>query len=465
MFLSFDSVRMRKVLRTTFSVICTALLTVGANSVLRAEEVPPKPEVKAKVESKDGLETVAFDTINGTVEVNLPDDMAASDTISGSVVTEPKEEKKEEVASNQDELNGYVVEIVKTKEVKEPVAKQGEAPGAPVIANDCPHVKPKKDTPSGFTCGIAPTAATVIIALISPTGEQVCQQEVPCKAKPPAKPTVCVLPPQGTCEKPLQIKGPCDGRSANSSIKINGKTCPVLAESPRQQICKPPKGCVGTGQIERSEAGKITRGTITMRPAPGVTKIASATPAGVSKAHQSAGKIWKRTGPFIEKKKYDERDNDTVEVSGNQILWTRTIWKDSNHNSGRPVQNTMTFTPPPEQIAVGDSFDEVFSLSGDPELSPMVACHGDTGRIRAEPLTATSVIVSLKNPNGTMTPSAKYHFKVCDLEADIAQYLKEHPEDKDKVAASLTSPCKFQIWSPGTMSSSIKIEWVYVPQN
>ncbi len=245
---------MRKIRHAFSSLICTALLTLSAVSVLHAEETPAKPDVKAKVESKDGLETVAFDTINGMVQVNLPDDMAASDTISGTVVTEPKKENKEEIASNQDELNGYVVEIVKTKEVKEPIAKSGEVPGAPVIADDCPHVKPKKDTPSGFTCGIAPTAATVIIALISPTGEQVCQQEVPCKPKAPAKPMTCTFPPQGTCEKPLQIKGPCDGRSANSSIKINGTSCTMLAESPRQQICKPPKGCVGTGPIERNEA-------------------------------------------------------------------------------------------------------------------------------------------------------------------------------------------------------------------
>lgn len=451
---------MRKINPTIVSLICTVLLTFSVTSTLHAEETPPKPDVKATVESKDGLETVAFDTINGTVEVNLPDDMAASDTISGTVETEPKTENKEEIASNQDELNGYVVEIVKTKEVKEPVAKQGEVPGAPVIANECPRVKPKKDTPSGFTCGIAPAAATVIIALISPTGEQVCQQEVPCKPKPPAKPTTCVLPPQGTCEKPLQIKGPCDGRSANSTIKINGKICPVLAESPRQQICKPPSGCVGTGQLERIEAGKITRGTITMRPAPKSNKVTHLLSA-VPRAKQGAGKIWKRTGPFIEKKKYNEQDNDSVEVSGNQILWTRSV-KGNANQAGRVAHNSLTFTPPPEQIAVGDTFDEIFSLSGDPELSPTVACHGDAGRIRAEPLNATANLASLDNRTGQ--PNVKYHFKVCDLEADVAKYLQDHPGDKAIMAANLAEPCKFQIWSPGTMSSSIKIEWLYVPQ-
>ena len=118
---------MRKIHSAIASLICTTVLALSAISVLHAEETSAahaqetstKPDIKAKVETKDGLETVAFDTINGMVQVNLPDDMAASDTISGTVVTEPKSENKEEIASNQDELNGYVVEIVKTKEVKD----------------------------------------------------------------------------------------------------------------------------------------------------------------------------------------------------------------------------------------------------------------------------------------------------------------------------------------------------------
>lgn len=454
---------MRKIRHALSSLICTTLLTLSAVSVLHAEETPAKPDVKAKVETKDGLETVAFDTINGMVQVNLPDDMAASDTISGTVVTEPKKENKEEIASNQDELNGYVVEIVKTKEVKEPVAKQGEVPGAPVIADDCPHVKPKKDKPSGFTCGIAPMAATVIIALISPTGEQVCQQEVPCKAKAPAKPTTCTFPPQGTCEKPLVIKGPCDGRSANSSIKINGTSCTMLAESPRQQICKPPKGCVGTGPIERNEAGKITRGTITMHPAPTSTKIATATPTA-SKVHHGTGRIFKRTGPFVEQKSDGKSaERCTAVVSGNQITWTRYLWDNDHHAMDKMVHNNLTFNPPPEQLAVGDEFDMTLSLSGEKDSGPMVWCNGEGGRVKAIPLTTTAA--SLYDTTGPATPTITKHFKMMDLDADIAAALKLHPELASKVTPEVrNSPGVIKLYSPSTGGLSVEIKWLYVPQ-
>ncbi len=38
-----------------------------------------------KIETSFGLYTTKFDTLEGTVTVNLPDDLAAGDTISGTV--------------------------------------------------------------------------------------------------------------------------------------------------------------------------------------------------------------------------------------------------------------------------------------------------------------------------------------------------------------------------------------------
>lgn len=459
---------MRKIPHAISALLCSVLFTLSAISVLHAEETPAKPDVKAKVETKDGLETVAFDTINGMVQVNLPDDMAASDTISGTVVTEPKSENKEEIASNQDELNGYVVEIVKTKEVQEPVAKQGETPGAPVIAETCPHVKPKKDVPSGFTCGIAPTAATVLIALISPTGQTVCQQEVPCKAKPPAKPTTCVFPAQGTCGKPLQIKGPCDGRSANSTIKIKGTNCPVLAESPRQQICKPPKGCVGTGQIERSEGGKITRGMITMHPAPGLTQVFKAsttTPKATTPKSQHGGaKVWKRTGPFVEKTANPATadPHGAIEVSGNTVTWTRSWWNPKDSQKRDILQNTLTFTTPPEQVSPGDEFDMTLSLSGSEQgPGPQVDLNGASGRMEPTPLIGSAC---LHNSAAPYSPTLKKHFKVRDEEVSAAPYIKAHPELAAKLPEILRKPGVVQLYAPTTAGYDLTIKWLYVPQ-
>src|SRR5262249_34435517 len=45
---------------------------------------------RATTETGFGLSTATFDTLQGTVTANLPDDLMAGDTISGTVVAEPK---------------------------------------------------------------------------------------------------------------------------------------------------------------------------------------------------------------------------------------------------------------------------------------------------------------------------------------------------------------------------------------
>jgi hypothetical protein len=46
--------------------------------------------LRARTDTAFGLTTTTFDTLEGTVSVNLPDDVAAGDTVSGTVTTEPK---------------------------------------------------------------------------------------------------------------------------------------------------------------------------------------------------------------------------------------------------------------------------------------------------------------------------------------------------------------------------------------
>ncbi len=60
-----------------------------------------------------GLNTTLFSTPRGKIRVNLPDDMAAGDTLSGTVFTEPEGKDQNEQARNQGELSGYVVEMEK----------------------------------------------------------------------------------------------------------------------------------------------------------------------------------------------------------------------------------------------------------------------------------------------------------------------------------------------------------------
>ena len=66
--------------------------------------------VQAKQEG--GLYTAVFETNLGKIVVNLPDDMAAGDTISATVVTEPAGRNDKEKQRNAAELNGCLDPIV-----------------------------------------------------------------------------------------------------------------------------------------------------------------------------------------------------------------------------------------------------------------------------------------------------------------------------------------------------------------
>jgi hypothetical protein len=229
------------------AVALISLLSAGSRSPLIAQQ-----EITSSTKAQPGLKTAVFETPKGKINVNLPDDMAATDEISGTVVAEAAGKTPEEKAQNEDELNGYVVEIAKTEEPPKP-----EAPKK--------HAVPKaKPTDPGFVCMIPPAAEVIKLILRGPKGTPVCTSEMPCLPKPPAQscgPSECVMPTVGTCGRPVQIKGPCDGSFTNSGVMIGGQKAPILAESPRQQVAKSPTSVVGPTEIQRTEGQQVTKGT------------------------------------------------------------------------------------------------------------------------------------------------------------------------------------------------------------
>lgn len=104
----------------------------------------PNPQVSAHEKVEDGLDVVGFDTLNGRVEVALPNDFSDGDVISGTVITKANGESKEEIAQNQDELSGFVVEVEKCHDIKEPVPVGKSAPKKLVAE------KPKDDNSTKY---------------------------------------------------------------------------------------------------------------------------------------------------------------------------------------------------------------------------------------------------------------------------------------------------------------------------
>jgi|GEM_PF-1740710 len=78
----------------------------------------PTEDKNARVETSAGLQTVIFNTPAAIVRVNLPDDIRAGDTISGTVIAEPKGNTKAERDSNQAELKKLGIRLISTLENK-----------------------------------------------------------------------------------------------------------------------------------------------------------------------------------------------------------------------------------------------------------------------------------------------------------------------------------------------------------
>ena len=206
---------------------------------------------RVRIETGFGLHVATFDTLQGTVTVNLPDDLEAGDTISGSVIAESKGKTEAERAVNQSDLNGYVVQIDKEQV---PAQKQ-------------------------YAKLLVPTAMTAIpILLKNREGKEIARTQVPAIPTPQeVKPNPALgksavsqektgkdggpgayqTPALGQAGKPVEIKGAFDGDLKTSAVNIASKTVRVLAESPRKVIAQSSGDVIGKADIEVLEQGKL----------------------------------------------------------------------------------------------------------------------------------------------------------------------------------------------------------------
>ena len=279
-----------------------ALVLINSTIVCVAQDKENNADsaTTATIKKASGVETVEFDTLVGTVKVNFPDDMSDTDTISGTVLVEPKGQTKEEIAQNEDTLRGYVIEIEKTVEIPEPPPPAKTPPKYPPTCPPqnqtrkypptcppqtqtrkypptCPpRNQPPKYPPtcppgtmtknSGtfpgstgqppsvyvvpgcrgeFTAGIPKGCGGVKVVVKNGNGAPVCSLPVPTKPIPPKAPPGYKFPPSCTSGGPLCIPGKTDGRSCTSTVKVNGQTCEPICESPRQIVAQTPAGLNG----------------------------------------------------------------------------------------------------------------------------------------------------------------------------------------------------------------------------
>ena len=270
---------MNKKLTRLFAVPTLIAFVMTATAIgFRPSFHPPSIGVDSGVpirnDTANGLNTTAFDTLVGTVTVNLPDDIAAGDTISGTVISEPRGKTSDEQAKNQDELNGYVVEVS-----EQPAPSQKD--GANRI-DFCKDPAQAQDDRSNSVCkkwSIPDGVSTVGVVLKNREGKIVSRTEVPVAPKAnllngiktdttskgvtseiqkvsPANASDYLTPPFGQAGKPLSVKGPFDGDFKNASVKLGNHTAKFLASSPRKMVVESPRDLNGVANIEIEYKGK-----------------------------------------------------------------------------------------------------------------------------------------------------------------------------------------------------------------
>lgn len=197
----------------------------------------------AQTESAWGLHTASFETPQGKVEVNFPDDMAVHDTISGTVFATPSGKTDKERARNTDELHGFVVEMEKQE--------------TPVAAKIFKWV-----VPTGLAAGVA------AVVLKDRAGNEVARTTVPVQPTPPSppgrpgappKPTDYHLPSIGSAGRQFGIVGPFGGDLRGTSVNVGAKQAELLAESPRKLVAKSPADVVGPTVLELREGDVVAK--------------------------------------------------------------------------------------------------------------------------------------------------------------------------------------------------------------
>ena len=191
-----------------------------------------------------GLITTRFDTLEGTVSVNLPDDVAAGDTISGTVIAEPKGETKDEQAKNEDTLNGYVVEVAKQQ--TPPQQKQGSKWVIPPVTQFIPVVLKNRQGKEVARTNVPLNQENVGQGhVVNPNSNGEISQQSDYST-----------PPYGQAGRPVSVNGPFDGDFGNTYVKVGSNTAGLLAESPRKAVFRSPANLTGPTTIEVNEQGR-----------------------------------------------------------------------------------------------------------------------------------------------------------------------------------------------------------------
>jgi len=195
---------------------------------------------EVKTDTASGLYVTILETPKGKIKVYLPDGLASGDTISATVILEPKGKTEDEKSRNRKDLSEYSLELEKEKK---PTFKRTL----------------KWTIPPGLTGGVT------YIIIRNKNGKELARAVVPIRTAPvterPVNPNAWEYecPIIGRAGEATQIKGPFDGDFDTTDLKVGGKEVNLIAESPRRLVFESPSDVIGHTQIELKEGNVVVK--------------------------------------------------------------------------------------------------------------------------------------------------------------------------------------------------------------
>ena len=193
-----------------------------------------KGTVQAETEDVSGMHRVIFTTERGNkVFVNLPDDIADGDTVSGTVFAVGAGKTDADQAASLLELNNQTIDIVGQK--------------VPATGGRFELNMRQVIDPSGGRCDYWVRWGPH-------------RKGWPCRSLPPSIPNGFLVAPQGQVGRLTEINGSFDGKfAADDYVKVGDQKMMLLAESPRKTVFLNNSSVVGPTEVEIREQGQVQK--------------------------------------------------------------------------------------------------------------------------------------------------------------------------------------------------------------
>ncbi|MDH3493292.1 MAG: hypothetical protein OEM82_07060 [Acidobacteriota bacterium] len=183
----------------------------------------------ASIETSAGIKTAIFDTDAGKIRFNLPEDMIAGDSLTGTVYALPAGKSENEQAKNLEKLNSHSIEAagqvsaVSERFVRFQIPEDSSSESFGVSLVD------KK--------GKKVSSVNLSLSMVSLSMDDGNYQ----------------IPEGGQTGRWINIFGPFDGDVTNTELRVGGKDANPLAESPRQSIFQSPADVIGPTELQFKE--------------------------------------------------------------------------------------------------------------------------------------------------------------------------------------------------------------------